>query len=180
MERRNRTIVGISVLAIATFALIAFAQAPARQRSTSDKQQVDRDMLTSLADITDAVSDDGYWELAGVVGLSTRPDGTLAVEVKADGSFETDPVLTIPVSLWESPDGEIGVFVESVRRMPGSVEITLTPAVPGLGGVAAMHTPCVSVVVSGQLRCIPVDCGVCTREQVGELSFCKCNGGDPA
>lgn len=53
--------------------------------------------------------DAGHWSIAGVVALTKDADGRTVVEVKKDGDFERDMVLTLPVRVIELDDGDTAI-----------------------------------------------------------------------
>lgn len=81
--------------------------------------------------VTAALQEDGSWAVAGVVGLSKDVLGRNVIEVKKDGDFETDAVLSLFVPLVELDTGEVVAGgIVSVKDNGDTVTLTVREVAP--------------------------------------------------
>ena len=134
----NETFKICSVLVVATSAMFLTLGADKLQPQAIITQDfVDEE--NEFAGLNAVLHDDGYWEIAGVVGLSKDSLGRTVIEVKKDGDFEKDMVLTFPVRLVELDDGDVVVAgIAGVSVADDTLTLYMKDVSVGArGGVAA-------------------------------------------
>lgn len=178
----------ILAAAVVTVGLVATIAVHAGQRERAGKVSKDVTVgedkeITTFSEIAYIVDETGYIEVAGVVGFSTLPDGTLTVQVKGYGDFETDVVLRLPVRLFDLEDGALGVGMEYVREMRGKVEFGVRDlSLKDNRAIRASHTAlangCEGIQTPRGFTCINSTCNkgcpVHTDEDTGTKSCAQC------
>jgi hypothetical protein len=128
-------LVVVVVTSILSFALGADRKGKARDGARIHEPQSGTD-VDEIARLNAVLSDDGHWAIAGVVALSKDADGRTVIEVKKDGDFDRDMVLTLPVHVIDLDDGETMVGgIVGVSLATDTLTIRMEDM--SLGGVAA-------------------------------------------
>lgn len=131
----------VLVVAASALSLTLGADRPRVERTDNPKKQpINTERVVTeeneFAGLNAVVLDDGYWAIAGVVGLSKDSFGRIVIDVKKDGDFDQDMVLTFPVRLIEFEDGDLVVAGIAGMSVAGDT-LTLYMEDLSLGGVAA-------------------------------------------
>ena len=113
-----------------------------------------------MADVSMAFTADHKLQLAGVVSVHVDDGGVTTVELKRNGDFDLDPVLTLTVPLVEDSSGQIvAAGIQEIRFAHESVVVTIQQESTGHRDAGdADECEVVMPLSRGEPRCAQVTC----------------------
>lgn len=183
----------VGVCCLGQLAGIALSHAEPSQRSMQDRAAGKAQKRQALveppvveeddfSELNAVLLDDGYWAIAGVVGLRKDESGRTVIEVKKDGDFDRDMALTLPVPVIELEHGEL-VVGGIAGVSPGTDTVTLIMENVTVGTVAdsSGYNGCEGAYCPRpgggyEFCCLLTACGTsCYKRWSGHIKVCDCS-----